>query len=71
MEMRERLVALHPTEDHRWFTAEFDLFLRADPRARMQLLQKETEGDYEMSVERLRLALQRDTVAAERVLERL
>jgi len=72
MEMRERLVALHPTEDHRWFTAEFDLFLRADPRAMHELLQKETEDDYEMSVERLRLALQeRDTVAAERVLERL
>ena len=38
----------------------------------MRFLQKETEDVYEMSVERLRLALQeRDTVAAERVLERL
>jgi tetratricopeptide (TPR) repeat protein len=71
-EMRERLVALHPNEDRRWATAEFDLFLRADTRTMHQLLQKETKDGYEMSVERLRLALrERDIVAAERVLERL
>ncbi len=71
-EMRERLVALHPKEDRRWATAEFDVFLRADTRALHTLLQKQTEDDYEMSVERLRLALgERDTAAAERALERL
>jgi serine/threonine protein kinase/tetratricopeptide (TPR) repeat protein len=71
-EMRERLVALHPKEDRRWAAAEFDVILRADTRAMHALLQKETADDYEMSVERLRLALgERDTVAAEQALERL
>jgi hypothetical protein len=71
-EMRERLIALHPNEDRRWATAEFDVTLRADTRALHALLQKETEDDYDMSTERLRVALQeRDTVAAERALERL
>jgi TolB-like protein/Tfp pilus assembly protein PilF/predicted Ser/Thr protein kinase len=72
MEMRQRMVALHPTEDHRWFTADFDLILRADTRALHALLQQETADDYETSVDRLRLALrERDTAAAERALERL
>jgi TolB-like protein/predicted Ser/Thr protein kinase/Flp pilus assembly protein TadD len=71
-EMRERLVALHPKEDRRWADAEFDLFLRADTRALHALLQKETEDNYDVLVERLRLALrERDTAAAERALERL
>jgi TolB-like protein/predicted Ser/Thr protein kinase/Flp pilus assembly protein TadD len=71
-EMRERLVALHPKEDRRWATAEFDLFLRADTRAMHALLQKETDDNDEVSIERLRLALrEHDTVAAERALERL
>jgi serine/threonine protein kinase/tetratricopeptide (TPR) repeat protein len=71
-EMRERLVALHPKEDRRWASAEFDVILRADTRALDALLQIETEDDYETSVERLRLALRdRDTAAAERAVERL
>jgi serine/threonine protein kinase/tetratricopeptide (TPR) repeat protein len=71
-EMFERLSALHPNEDHQWVTAELDVILRADTRAMHALLQKQTEDDYEMSVDRLRLALrERDTVAAERALERL
>jgi TolB-like protein/predicted Ser/Thr protein kinase/Flp pilus assembly protein TadD len=71
-EMRERIVALHPKEDQQWATAEFDVFLRADMRAMHALLQKETADDLETSVDRLRLALgERDTAAAERVLERL
>jgi TolB-like protein/predicted Ser/Thr protein kinase/Flp pilus assembly protein TadD len=71
-EMRERLVALHPKEDRRWATADLDLILRADTRAMHALLQKETDDDYEMSVDRLRLALrEHDTAAADRALERL
>ena len=71
-EMRERLIALHPNEDSRWAAAEDDMILRADTRATHALLQKETADDYEISVERLRLSLgERDTVAAERALERL
>ncbi len=71
-EMRERLVALHPNEDRRWATAEDDVILRADTRGLHALLQNETADDYEISVERLRLSLgERDTVAAERALERL
>jgi serine/threonine-protein kinase len=71
-EMRERLVALHPKEDRRWATAHLDLILRADTRAMHALLQKETDDDYEMSVDRLRLALrEHDTAAANRALERL
>src|SRR5438132_10420614 len=71
-EMRERLVALHPKEDRRWFTADFDLALRADTRALHALLQEENKDDYGISVDRLRLALQeRDTAAAERALERM
>jgi serine/threonine-protein kinase len=71
-EMRERLVALQPKEDRRWANAEFDLFLRADTRALHALLQKETEDNDEVSIDRLRLALrEHDTVAAERALERL
>jgi serine/threonine protein kinase/tetratricopeptide (TPR) repeat protein len=71
-EMRERLVALHPKEDRRWATADLDLILRADTRAMHALLQKETDDNDEVSIERLRLALrEHDTVAAERALERL
>jgi TolB-like protein/tRNA A-37 threonylcarbamoyl transferase component Bud32 len=71
-EMRERLVALHPNEDRRWATAEDDVILRADTRGLHALLQNETADDYDMSVERLRLALgERDTAAAERALERV
>jgi TolB-like protein/predicted Ser/Thr protein kinase/Flp pilus assembly protein TadD len=71
-EMRERLVALHPKEDRRWATADLDLILRADTRAMHALLQKETDDDYEMSVDRLRLALrEHDTATADRALERL
>lgn len=72
MEMRERLIALHPNEDRRWATAEFDVLLRADTRGMHALLQKENASDYEVSVDHLRLALrERDTAAAERALERL
>src|SRR5262249_475643 len=44
-EMRERLVALHPTGEQQWAAAEFDVILRADTRAMHALLQKETEDN--------------------------
>jgi tetratricopeptide (TPR) repeat protein len=72
MEARARLTALHPEEDQRWAAAEFALILRADTRPLHSLLQKQTEDDVDISVNRLRLALrERDTFAAERSLQRL
>ena len=71
-EILERLKALHPNKDHKWATADSNVFLRADTRALHRLVQAASSDDYDLTVTRLRLALSdHDAAAAERALARL
>jgi serine/threonine protein kinase/tetratricopeptide (TPR) repeat protein len=71
-EFLDRLLALRPDKDHTWAIADKDVLLRADTRALHAFLQRESGDDFDLSMARLRLALQeRDSAAAERALERL